>query len=201
MRPLRNRSIRRALRAVAIVATVLFAAGCGGGDADSGNDVDVAFVEAMVPHHAMAVQSAQYQFENGRDRKLRAFAQDVVNMQMAEIAELDRIGERIDASVDPAYTAPLNRQNMDKLHGTPSPQALAALKALGLTVEQSGMGGAMHELTDEEFAAAMIPHHEGAVRMARAELERGENETLRRIARNIISAQTQEIGELRELAK
>jgi uncharacterized protein (DUF305 family) len=201
MRPTRNQSIRWTLWAGALVALALLATGCGGDEGSERNDVDVAFVEAMIPHHAMAVQSAQYQYENGDDRKLRKFARDVVNVQVAEIAELDRIGERIGADVDPAHTAPLNHQNMAKPHGDASPQTLDALKELGLTVEQAGMAGAMHQMTDEEFAQAMIPHHEGAVRMARVELEEGKNADLRKIARNVISAQTREIGELRELSQ
>jgi uncharacterized protein (DUF305 family) len=43
----------------------------------------------------------------------------------------------------------------------------------------------------------MIPHHEGAIDMARAELQYGKNEQLRRIAQEIIVAQQQEIIAMR----
>jgi hypothetical protein len=46
---------------------------------------------------------------------------------------------------------------------------------------------------DADFVAMMVPHHQGAVDMARAELLYGQNETLRRMAQEIIVTQQQEI--------
>jgi len=47
---------------------------------------------------------------------------------------------------------------------------------------------------DVDFAAMMIPHHQGAIDMALAELRYGKNEQLRRIAQEIIVDQQQEIA-------
>jgi hypothetical protein len=47
---------------------------------------------------------------------------------------------------------------------------------------------------DHDFAAMMIPHHQGAIDMAQAELRYGRNEQLRRIAQEIIVDQQQEIA-------
>ena len=47
---------------------------------------------------------------------------------------------------------------------------------------------------DRDFAAMMIPHHQGAIDMALAELRHGNNEQLRRIAQEIIVEQQQEIN-------
>jgi uncharacterized protein (DUF305 family) len=49
---------------------------------------------------------------------------------------------------------------------------------------------------DREFAAMMIPHHQGAIEMAQAELRYGKNERLRRIAQGIVVEQLQEISAL-----
>jgi hypothetical protein len=43
----------------------------------------------------------------------------------------------------------------------------------------------------------MIPHHQGAIEMAQAELRYGKNERLRRIAQGIIIEQQQEIAAMR----
>ena len=43
----------------------------------------------------------------------------------------------------------------------------------------------------------MIPHHQGAIDMAQAELRHGHNEQLRRIAQEIIVTQQQEIATMR----
>ena len=50
---------------------------------------------------------------------------------------------------------------------------------------------------DRDFALMMIPHHQGAIDMAEAELRYGSNETLRRIAQEIIVDQLQEIAVMR----
>ena len=50
---------------------------------------------------------------------------------------------------------------------------------------------------DADFVAAMIPHHQGAVDMARAELRYGTNEQVRRIAQEIIVTQEDEIAAMR----
>lgn len=50
---------------------------------------------------------------------------------------------------------------------------------------------------DEDFVATMVPHHQGAIEMAQAELRYGHNEQLRRIAQEIIVDQTQEIAAMR----
>jgi hypothetical protein len=50
---------------------------------------------------------------------------------------------------------------------------------------------------DRDFAAMMIPHHQGAIDMALAELRYGSNEQLRRLAQEIIVSQQQEIAAMR----
>ncbi len=60
----------------------------------------------------------------------------------------------------------------------------------GMTIKPSGD-------VDQDFAAMMIPHHQGAIAMAQAELRHGTNEQLRRIAQEIIVEQQQEIVAMR----
>jgi uncharacterized protein (DUF305 family) len=50
---------------------------------------------------------------------------------------------------------------------------------------------------DKDFVATMVPHHQGAIEMAQAELRHGRNEQLRRIAQEIIVDQTQEIAAMK----
>jgi uncharacterized protein (DUF305 family) len=52
---------------------------------------------------------------------------------------------------------------------------------------------------DRDFAAMMIPHHQGAVDMAEAELVHGKDERLRRLSQAIIVEQTQEIAVMRQV--
>jgi uncharacterized protein (DUF305 family) len=50
---------------------------------------------------------------------------------------------------------------------------------------------------DRDFVAMMVPHHQGAVDMAKAELKYGHNEQLRRLAQEIVATQQREITVMR----
>jgi len=51
--------------------------------------------------------------------------------------------------------------------------------------------------TDRDFMKMMIPHHQSAIGMARIELRYGRRHQLKSMARDIISSQGKEIGEMR----
>jgi hypothetical protein len=51
---------------------------------------------------------------------------------------------------------------------------------------------------DADFVAMMVPHHQGAIDMALAQLRYGRNEQLRRLAQEIIVTQQQEIAAMRQ---
>ncbi len=50
---------------------------------------------------------------------------------------------------------------------------------------------------DRDFVAMMVPHHQGAIDMALAELRYGRNEKLKRLAQEIIVTQQEEIAAMR----
>jgi uncharacterized protein (DUF305 family) len=54
---------------------------------------------------------------------------------------------------------------------------------------------------DADFVAMMVPHHQGAIDMARIQLRYGHNEQLRRIAQEIIVDQQQEITAMQYAAR
>jgi uncharacterized protein (DUF305 family) len=52
---------------------------------------------------------------------------------------------------------------------------------------------------DERFIDAMVPHHQGAVEMARLALKNAEHEDIKQLSRDIISSQQAEIEELKAI--
>jgi uncharacterized protein (DUF305 family) len=52
---------------------------------------------------------------------------------------------------------------------------------------------------DRDFARAMIPHHQGAIEMAKLELLYGSDARLRRLAQGIVVDQSQEIALMRSI--
>ncbi len=69
-------------------------------------------------------------------------------------------------------------------------QAAMSKMMMDMAVKPSGN-------VDADFTAMMIPHHQRAIDMAEAELQYGHNRKLRRIARNIIAGQHQQIGAMK----
>ena len=64
------------------------------------------------------------------------------------------------------------------------------------------MRGVSAQDPDTAFAAGMLPHHQGAVKMAQIELQYGKDPVMRKLAENIIKAQEREIKLMQEwLAK
>ena len=90
------------------------------------------------------------------------------------------------------------------LLGAAASLAAAPVEAPFLAENQAAMNRMMAAMSikpsgdvDRDFVAMMVPHHLGAIDMARAELRYGHNEQLRRLAQEIIVTQQQEIAAMR----
>jgi uncharacterized protein (DUF305 family) len=55
--------------------------------------------------------------------------------------------------------------------------------------------------SDGRFIDAMVPHHQGAIEMARVALKNAEHEEIKELSRNITSSQQAEIEELKSIKK
>lgn len=82
-----------------------------------------------------------------------------------------------------------------------TPSGYAAFRQ-GMEAGMARMHADMHHpapggSADQDFLAMMIPHHEGAVEMARLLLLHGRDALVRQLAEAILAAQTVEIASMR----
>ena len=170
------------LAAFVLTAVVALVAGCGSddddnGNASAGNSTDAAFVNDMIPHHEGAVEMAEAAQDRAEHPELRRLADDIIVAQKREIETMRSIEDDLgDARSDGHMSGDEHMRGM----GSDMPMLREA------------------DEFDRAFIDMMIPHHEGAIRMAREELADGENPTLRGLAEDIIAAQRREIEQMRK---
>jgi uncharacterized protein (DUF305 family) len=175
-----TRTLTIAIAAVLIIGIALITITAGG--EDSGEDAkatDGAFIVEMIPHHESAIEMAKIAREQGEHPEVKALAAEIASTQAAEIGGLERIHQRI-------FGQPTGKAE----HGT-----------LGLPANEMGMHMDASELAgerpfDRAFIDMMVPHHQGAIRMARIELAAGENPQLTKLAEAIVAAQASEIEQM-----
>lgn len=175
---------RRTLSALA-VAVALVVAGCGddttttsSSSGAGGNGVDRAFVADMVPHHESAIEMVKIAQKRSEREFVKQLADDIATSQSQEITTMRREDEALE-------TAGVKRGS------------------LGVPDHMKGMDSDPAKLKtadpfDAAFIKMMIPHHEGAIQMAKVELAKGEDPELKALAQDIIDAQQREITAMRK---
>jgi uncharacterized protein (DUF305 family) len=163
-----------AAAAAIVVAVVLIV---GGDDSADAEQTDGAFVAEMIPHHESAIEMSEIALDRAQHPEIENLAKQIIDSQSAEIDELRRIHVRL-------FGEPVEEAD----HGT-----------LGLPAHEAGMEADMSELEqarpfDKAFIDMLIPHHQGAIRMARIVIEQGNDAELATLAESIIDAQSGEIS-------
>lgn len=62
---------------------------------ESSGTVDGDFILMMIPHHQSAIDMARIELEQGQDEETKAMAQEIIDAQEAEIAEMRTMLERM----------------------------------------------------------------------------------------------------------
>lgn len=162
----------------ALIAVIAVIALVGGGDDDASTvDTDAAFVADMTPHHESAIEMAEIAQDRAEHPEIKALADDIVATQSSEIETLSAISERLEGSADASLGLPADQMGMESMD-------TAALETA--------------EPFDRAFIDMMVPHHQGAIVMARIELEEGSDDEAKALAEDIIAAQSREIEEMND---
>jgi uncharacterized protein (DUF305 family) len=90
---------------------------------------------------------------------------------------------------------PSHSAAMPGMAGGQSPADRAMIDGMN-TMNQAMSNAPMTSDPDRDFVAMMIPHHQGAIDMAKVELQYGKDPAMRKLASAIVAAQQKEIAEM-----
>lgn len=144
-------------------------------------DFDLDFAKMMKIHHQAAVDMSKIELAKGDNAEVKTMAQNILNAQKAEIAELQMF-------IDKHKMSAMNQH--DKMHD----QLMTSMKDM----EEDMKMMKMTEDVDKHYVSMMIPHHESAVDMAQMQLKHGGNEALKKMAQMMINDQTKEIAAFKD---
>ena len=142
---------------------------------------DLQFVDTMTAHHQGAVEMAMLAETRGQHPELKQLAANIVADQEREIAKMSKWRERLFAEKPKATNMAL--PGMTRGMGGMDLKKLEALKG--------------NEF-DLEFLRQMIPHHEGAVEMAKDLQKQDSYAELKELASVIVKSQESEIQQMRD---
>jgi uncharacterized protein (DUF305 family) len=137
---------------------------------------DLDFAQGMIPHHQGAIDMAKIVLQFGKDAEVRKLAEAVVKAQEGEIMFMKDWVAKVDQA------ALVASPESDAANGT----AMATMME-DMMLPYTGNA-------DVDFIKGMIPHHQGAIDMAKVELNFGKDPALLKLARDVVNAQTGEIA-------
>ena len=148
----------------------------------SGHMTDPMFVAEMIPHHQAAIDMGALAPSRAEHSELKALAAAIASAQASEIALMKKVGK--ENSWDP--NAKMQHSGSD-----------------GMSKHEMGMDMDVSKLKtakpfDKAFIEMMVPHHEGAITMAKHEISRGSDSQIRDLADRIIASQTKEIKQMKQ---
>ena len=151
------------------------------------NEADVVFATMMMPHHAQAIAMADMALRQATDPKVKALAAKIKEAQAPEIARMSGWLTGWGAPVPDTSGG----SGMSGMGG----QAGGMMSAQ----EMTDLGKASGSGFDRMWLQSMTRHHEGAVDMAKTELDKGTNPDAKKLAQSIIDSQSTEINEMKSI--
>jgi len=159
----------------------------GPGDAD----YDLRFLDGMTPHHQGAIEMAKQAQQKSKRPEIKQLANNIIKAQEKEIAQMKRWRK----GWYPKAGDKLMAYHSQKSHMMEmSPEQKQAM------MMNADLGAADTEF-DKRFIDGMIPHHEGALVMAKDALSKSKRPEIKQMAQEILSSQQKEIDQMKQWRK
>lgn len=154
--------------------------GIGQGNMHSVREMDAAFIEQMIPHHESAIVMAELAKEKANHQEIKDMADDIITSQQAEIDQMKQWYKDW-------YGKDVPKIN---IHGS-------------VMMDDEASIASLREATDFDraFLDHMIPHHQMAVMMSNMLKLNTERPEMKKLADDIIAAQTKEIDNMKSWQK
>lgn len=150
-------------------------------------DVSLDFLAEMIPHHEAAIALSGAILKYGSQAKVQKLAQDIVKEQESGIAKMKRLQERMQ-----------RKPEIDKEKEASYLQAYVQIyRQMIAEMEAAPASGN----PDKDFLEQMIPHHEGAIRMATNILKYTDDDELKKLAQHIVASQKKQLPYMKKLLK
>ena len=146
----------------------------------SGAPYDLQFIDTMTAHHQGAIEIARMAETKALHPELKALAKTIVAAQERENGEMKAWREKWFAAQAPAIN-----MEMSGMHDS--------MKDMDMK-ELANLSGREFDLA---FIRQMIPHHEGAVSMAREALQKSQRAEIKSAAEAVIREQEAEIKQMK----
>ncbi len=140
---------------------------------DSNAPYDAQFIDSMIVHHQGAIDMAQQALQEAERSEIKTLAEAIIAAQQAEIAQMQQWRQAWYPDLAPTTGMGMDMGTMEVSSDTSKPY-------------------------DQRFIEAMIPHHEGAIAMARDAQQKAEHAEIKALAEAIIAAQEAEIAQMRQ---
>lgn len=168
-----------------VFALVALAAGCGKGPDHNGQDVS--FTQDMVPHHQQAITMTDM-----------ATAQ-TTNPQVLDLAGRIKAAQGPEISMMSGWLASWKEKATDHSGDMAGMAGMPGMNGLVSDADLRTMQSATGPEFDRLFLQRMTSHHQGAIDMAKVELDKGRFKPAKDLAREITTGQQKEIDEMAKL--
>ncbi|QCU79121.1 DUF305 domain-containing protein [Citricoccus sp. SGAir0253] len=156
------------------------------------NDADVMFAQMMIPHHEQAVEMSEMLLaKEGVPAEVGDFAQRVIDAQGPEIDHMD--------AMLGAWGA--ERASDEEMGGMDHGSGDAGMSGMMSEEDMAALEQAEGTEAARLYLEQMTAHHEGAVEMAREQLDAGQNPQAQQLAQQVVDAQEAEIEEMRAMLR
>ncbi|WP_082714156.1 DUF305 domain-containing protein [Geminocystis sp. NIES-3708] len=156
------------------------------GPADA--EYDLRFIDVMIPHHEGAVIMAKEALVKSSRNEIKTLATEIIETQDKEISEMRQWRSSWYPSAPDTPMA---------WHSTMNHSMIMSEAQIASMRMDMDLGKADNEF-DLRFINAMIPHHQGAVKMAKDLLAKSQRPEMQTLAQNIINSQQREIEQLQQ---